>query len=330
VGASETLWAARECSVAVELISPDPCLVVPPRLYEADLYGVCVPLSVVLEPLGITHRRARVIKIDATSRTVRLDDGSDRLRYDQLVFAAGSHLPSPVGEHVHAADTYEQALAVDDRLVPQAVEGLLAAGRAGPEHVQADPGDDRRQPALEAVDLLGVGPLEPDPSLLHRVVGLVQRAEDPVGDRPQLGSLPVEPVGQLNFVHRCHTVLVSRVIRDKPVNPNQRDWRCQMARIEGVSKRKAGPMVKLIYRLGPRMMKRLTGREPQTGSGLEPMEIWAHQPKMMMGMGKFNQAVRKGKSVDERLKNLVEVCHVAARGRRCVVASPFFAAQLCS
>jgi AhpD family alkylhydroperoxidase len=28
---------------------------------------------------------------------------------------------------------------------------------------------------------------------------------------------------------------------------------------------------------------------------------------MMMGMGKFNQAVRKGKSVDERLKNLVEL-----------------------
>jgi AhpD family alkylhydroperoxidase len=80
-----------------------------------------------------------------------------------------------------------------------------------------------------------------------------------------------------------------------------------MARIEGVPMRKAGPMVKLIYRLGPRMMKKLTGREPQTGSGLEPMEIWAHRPKMMIGMGKFNQAVRKGKSVDERLKNLVEL-----------------------
>ena len=80
-----------------------------------------------------------------------------------------------------------------------------------------------------------------------------------------------------------------------------------MARIEGVTKRQAGPMVKIIYRLGPRMMKKLTGRQPQTGSGLEPMEIWAYRPKMMIGMGKFNQAVRKGKSVDERLKNLVEL-----------------------
>jgi AhpD family alkylhydroperoxidase len=43
------------------------------------------------------------------------------------------------------------------------------------------------------------------------------------------------------------------------------------------------------------------------GSGLEPMEIWAHQPKMMIGMGRFNQAIRKGNSVDERLKYLVEL-----------------------
>ncbi len=80
-----------------------------------------------------------------------------------------------------------------------------------------------------------------------------------------------------------------------------------MARIQGVSKTKAGPMVRLVYRLGPRMMKKLTGREPHTGNGLEPMELWAYQPKMMMGMGRFNQAVRKGKSVDERLKNLIEL-----------------------
>jgi AhpD family alkylhydroperoxidase len=80
-----------------------------------------------------------------------------------------------------------------------------------------------------------------------------------------------------------------------------------MARIQGVSKSKAGPIVRLVYRLGPRMMNKLTGRAPQTGSGMEPIEVWAHQPKMMIGMGKFNQAVRKGKSVDERLKNLVEL-----------------------
>ncbi len=80
-----------------------------------------------------------------------------------------------------------------------------------------------------------------------------------------------------------------------------------MARIQGISKSKAGPVVKIMYRFGPRMMKKLTGRDPRTGSGMEPFEIWAYQPKMMMGMGRFNQAIRKGDTVDERIRNLVEL-----------------------
>ena len=80
-----------------------------------------------------------------------------------------------------------------------------------------------------------------------------------------------------------------------------------MARIEGVPKSQASLMVKLVYRFGPRAMRKLTGRDPQAGSGIEPMEIWAHQPKMMMGMGRFNQAVRSGKAVSERIRNLVEL-----------------------
>jgi AhpD family alkylhydroperoxidase len=80
-----------------------------------------------------------------------------------------------------------------------------------------------------------------------------------------------------------------------------------MARIQGVPRERAGAVVRLTYRFGPRMMRKLTGRDPQGGSGLEPFEIWAHQPKMMVGMGRFNQAVRKGATVDERLRNLVEL-----------------------
>jgi alkylhydroperoxidase family enzyme len=80
-----------------------------------------------------------------------------------------------------------------------------------------------------------------------------------------------------------------------------------MARIDGVSKSQASPVVKLIYRFGPKAMRKLAGCDPQTGNGIEPLEICAHQPKMMMGMGRFNQAVRKGKTVDERIKNLVEL-----------------------
>jgi len=80
-----------------------------------------------------------------------------------------------------------------------------------------------------------------------------------------------------------------------------------MARIQGVPNIKASPTVKMAYRFGPKMMEKLTGRKPQRGSGIEPMEIWAYQPKMMMAMGKFNRALRKRNSVDERLRNLVEL-----------------------
>lgn len=80
-----------------------------------------------------------------------------------------------------------------------------------------------------------------------------------------------------------------------------------MARIQGVARSEAGPIVRLAYRFGPRMMRKLTGRDPHTGSGLEPMEIWAHEPKLMMAMGRFNQAVRKADGVDERVRHLVEL-----------------------
>jgi AhpD family alkylhydroperoxidase len=80
-----------------------------------------------------------------------------------------------------------------------------------------------------------------------------------------------------------------------------------MARIEGVSKSEASPVVRLVYRFGPKMVRKLTGRDAQTGTGIEPFEIWAYQPKMLVGMGRFNQAVRKGKAVDQRIKNLIEL-----------------------
>jgi AhpD family alkylhydroperoxidase len=80
-----------------------------------------------------------------------------------------------------------------------------------------------------------------------------------------------------------------------------------MARIEGVAQDQAGPMLKLLYWFMRRGMKNMTGRDAARGTGIEPLEIWARQPKMMRGMGKFQQAVRKAHGVDERTKNLVEL-----------------------
>ena len=80
-----------------------------------------------------------------------------------------------------------------------------------------------------------------------------------------------------------------------------------MARIRGVAREEASPMIRLVYRFMARGMTKMTGREAVRGSGIEPIEIWAHRPKMMSGMGKFQQAVRKGDAVDQRLKELVEL-----------------------
>jgi alkylhydroperoxidase family enzyme len=87
-----------------------------------------------------------------------------------------------------------------------------------------------------------------------------------------------------------------------------------MARIEGVQRDQAGPIVKLVYRFMTRGFKKMTGREPARGNGLEPLEIWAHQPKLMSAMGKFQGAIRKGKTVDERIKNLCELKGAATIG----------------
>jgi AhpD family alkylhydroperoxidase len=80
-----------------------------------------------------------------------------------------------------------------------------------------------------------------------------------------------------------------------------------MARIQGVPRKQAGPMVRLVYVFMARGMKKMTGRDPARGSGIEPVEIWAHQPKILSGMGRFQGAVRKAHGVDERTKNLVEL-----------------------
>jgi hypothetical protein len=43
-------------------------------------------------------------------------------------------------------------------------------------------------------------------------------------------------------------------------------------------------------------------REASIRSGIEPIEIWAHQPKLMMAMGTFNGAIRKPGTVEERIR----------------------------
>ena len=100
--------------------------------------------------------------------------------------------------------------AVDDRLGHVDAQRLLAPRVARAQHVQADARDDGRQPAAEVLDVARVGAAEPQPGLLDGVVGLAERAEHPVGHRPQVGPVRLEPLRQpVALVHRSHSSVAS-------------------------------------------------------------------------------------------------------------------------
>jgi NADH:ubiquinone reductase (H+-translocating) len=115
MGAALLVHSQRaESRVRITLVSPGRALVIRPRLYEADLSGVRVPLSDVLSPVGIEHCPASVDSIDVDRRMLTLvGQYSGELRYDQLVLCAGSQLRLPTeSEGVFCVDSYEQAMAL--------------------------------------------------------------------------------------------------------------------------------------------------------------------------------------------------------------------------
>lgn len=69
-----------------------------------------------------------------------------------------------------------------------------------------------------------------------------------------------------------------------------------MSRIRGVPAKGANPFVRFVYR----SVKREFGRD------LEPTEVYAHTPVLMLGYGMFEKATARQHRVDERLKTLAE------------------------
>lgn len=130
------LWAALSAARAREIagrapdaleiivVSPEPTLVIRPRLYEAALDGMAPDLRALFERVDVRHVAARVEHIDARTRTLRLApaaaDTPDLLRYDRLVLAAGSvlHRPPVPGLALHAfdVDQLDSARRLDDHL----------------------------------------------------------------------------------------------------------------------------------------------------------------------------------------------------------------------
>jgi alkylhydroperoxidase family enzyme len=69
-----------------------------------------------------------------------------------------------------------------------------------------------------------------------------------------------------------------------------------MTRIELIDKRSANPLVRFAYRASRRNL----------GRDVDPVGVYAHAPRLMMGYGAFEQATSKEKRVEERLKALAE------------------------
>lgn len=78
-----------------------------------------------------------------------------------------------------------------------------------------------------------------------------------------------------------------------------------MARIEGVSGRKAPLWLKAFYRFARRSVRKLTGNGE---AGVpEPMTILAHRRWMLFGYGMFETALQRSHALDLRLKGLARL-----------------------
>jgi AhpD family alkylhydroperoxidase len=77
-----------------------------------------------------------------------------------------------------------------------------------------------------------------------------------------------------------------------------------MSRIDGV-KTEAGPLTRVILSVARRKTGQLTGR--RTERMIEPLEVYAHRPRLLIGYGMMEDATARLHRVDERLKMLAEL-----------------------
>jgi NADH dehydrogenase len=102
----------------VTLVSPEPALVMRPRLYEARPETLAVDLEPLLRKVDVGFVRGAASRLDTAAKTVTLAAG-DRLAYDRLVVATGSRMrrpPVPGAEAAFSVDTQAEAVAFDRRL----------------------------------------------------------------------------------------------------------------------------------------------------------------------------------------------------------------------
>lgn len=113
--------SVRDLEIA--LVSPEPALVVRPRLYEPNPESLTAPLGDVLSAIEVGYVRGKAETIDTKDQQIDIviPTGSRRLlHYDRLVLATGSRLHRPeipgLAEHGFSVDQLEDAISLDRHL----------------------------------------------------------------------------------------------------------------------------------------------------------------------------------------------------------------------
>jgi 4-carboxymuconolactone decarboxylase len=78
-----------------------------------------------------------------------------------------------------------------------------------------------------------------------------------------------------------------------------------MSRIEGAQAKWDKPLLGLIYRMAHRKVGKIAERD--TERAIEPLELYGHLPRLLVGYGMFESAVEKAKLVEDRIKGLASV-----------------------
>jgi len=84
-----------------------------------------------------------------------------------------------------------------------------------------------------------------------------------------------------------------------------------MSRIEGVSRQKANPLIRVIYGLVSRELGKMTGKKGRlTGD----IPIRAHRPRLLIGYLRFEKAIATKPRVEERLRALAVLKSAVMQG----------------
>jgi NADH dehydrogenase len=107
----------------IALVSPEPTLVVRPRLYEPNPETLTAPLLEVLRAIDVVYVKGSVETVDTQSCVVEIVTAKDTkksLSYDRLVVATGSRLFRPnipgLAEYGFSVDSLDDAVALDKHL----------------------------------------------------------------------------------------------------------------------------------------------------------------------------------------------------------------------